>query len=126
MENLNDLMGVESPQEMVPITAQNADNAKQSTESKGENSRSQGLVNTANIFNVLMYICLSVAVIAGLVYLSNIGDAEYRTRAANRCVLAASWFSAGVGGAFSSYIVKSLFSGLSVIAEAAEKYLNQK
>lgn len=132
MENLNDLMGVESPQEVAPITAQNADNPKQSTESKVEIIRSKVLKDTADVLNVIMYISIGVAVIAGLVYLSNMGDASdtyyprSAARAAARCALAASCFSAGVGGGFSCYVIKKLFIGLSVIAEAAEKYLKQK
>lgn len=132
MEDINESKSIESPHEVTPNTTQKADNTKQSIESKVEIIRSKVLKDTADVLNVIMYISIGVAVIAGLVYLSNMGDASNTyyprsaARAAARCALAASCFSAGVGGGFSCYVIKKLFIGLSVIAEAAEKYLNQK
>jgi|SRR5574344_2263710 hypothetical protein len=95
-----------------------------------DNSRSKGLKSAANVLSVLMWLSIITAVISGIVFLVNNGDDSYsdykRIKAMQNAAIAGVWFQSSVASVFGCFFTAQLFKGISVISEAAEKYLSKK
>ena len=134
-ENVNEILGIEEPESQskkfrifddVPET-QNTD-AAPSVEDP--NTASKGLKNASTVCQVFLWLGVLLAVIGGLVYLANIGDASegysWSVKYQARCAAGASCFVYGVVGALSSYVFSKILIGLSVMTRASEQYLASK
>lgn len=123
-ENINEVLGIE-------------DN-KQETQSSGifdkspnddtPTTASKGLQVAANICSFLLWLCVILAIIGGIMYLANVGDldsySDYKkVNAILYTGIGASIFSYGLVGWFSCFILTKVLRGIAVMTEAAEKYL---
>ena len=131
-ENVNEILGIEEtePQPKKMRTFDVVPDAPETATPEDSNGASKGLKNASTVCQVLLWLGVFLAVIGGLVYLANIGDASegysWSAKYQARCAVGASCFVYGVSCALSSYVFSKILIGLSVITRASEKYLSSK
>lgn len=94
-----------------------------------DNSCSNGLKSAATVLFVIMWLSVIAAIISGIIFLVNNGNnsySEFKIEAMQNAALAGVWFQSSMASVFGCYITAQLFKGISVISEAAEKYLSNK
>lgn len=121
--NINDALGITTPNSEGTSSEQKQSNSK-------SNVYSSSLRNAATLFDVIFWIAIVATVITSVVYMANVGDTNSysdskRIDAMQIIAVAAAWFKGSLTTVFSTFVLSRLFRGISVIAEAAEKYLSK-
>lgn len=127
-ENIDALLGIEEPSHNGSKNKGVFDNMPDEPNTVDPFSASKGLKNASTVCQVFLWIGIVLAVIGGLVFLANIGDASedysWSAKYQARCAAGSACFIYGVVGALSSYVFSKILIGLSVMTKASEKYLH--
>ena len=126
-ENINEILGIEETSIPEPKKIEIFDNVPEEPTQIDPYSASKGLNYASNVCQVFLWIGVILAVIVGLVFLANIGDASegysWSAKYQARCAVGSGCFIYGIVGALSSYVFSKILTGLSVISKASETYL---
>lgn len=107
-ENVDAILGIE--ESSVPEPKQHGifDNTPKDLTQIDTHSASKGLKNASNVCQVFLWIGVILAVVGGLVFLANIGDAfegySWSAKYQARCAVGSACFIYGIIGALFSYV----------------------
>lgn len=129
-EKIEEVLGIEDSKPAVSQSNSIFDQIPEYDTSKDPNEASNGLVTASKVCFTFMWLGIILAVIGGLVFLANIGDASegysWSAKYQARCAGGVSCLIYGIGDAILTYIFSKILIGLSVMTRASEEYLKEK